>query len=340
MRNRLNTMEELLAGKESDPDCENGGNRRDLQSYRPLESPSKYRSHRSDCQHHCPGRLHRTLTCWYSRCYSWAGYVWDAMVGRLVSMYSLLLQGWKGVAAAALGRDNRENQAGERSYQRVAARLLGGVRASSTVRDQETQPCSSDSNSSGGDHEILSLESGDWECSSPETKTPRTPTPEAALRQVSPQHEQVRHPLKLVIPRAHTKFTNGNMSACRASPSSVYNYGSPLVSPSPSTTPRSPRLVCTTGSASPFRSPRLSPRAPSIIIGFGEEQLEQKVVLWGPAGSVCSLCGYTLENGEDVVTAPSCTDGIKVRGSRAGAYIGSLDGRDFYPPQGTHSDRS
>lgn len=34
--------------------------------------------------------------------------------------------------------------------------------------------------------------------------------------------------------------------------------------------------------------------------------------LSGPVGSQCSLCGYTLENGQGVLMAPSCVEGLKV----------------------------
>lgn len=71
-----------------------------------------------------------------------------------------------------------------------------------------------------------------------------------------------------------------------------------------STDPRTGGTVDATVFSSP--SPSSSPR-PSASNGTFKQ-----LVLWGPVGSQCSMCGFTLEEGQEVIMAPSCTEGIKV----------------------------
>lgn len=51
---------------------------------------------------------------------------------------------------------------------------------------------------------------------------------------------------------------------------------------------------------------------------------ESREVLSGAPGSQCSLCGYTLENGQHVLMAPSCMEGIKVRKCLLGCVCARL----------------
>lgn len=219
----------------------------------------------------------------------------------------------------------------------VSAYLRRGMKGitmmSWVVREQETRPCSSDSNSSGFDREALFLDAGDWEYVEEGGKRAWTPDTPPELQRHD-WRDQLARQVALDIPprpRVDTSATfQGSLriNTAAASPS-ICNFVTPVALPLPSVCSvsriRSARVVWSPRSS--VCSPRFSPRASTVVGEFsarGDQSDRQNEnttaiadaardsVLWGAAGSQCSLCGYTLENGQQVVMSPSCAEGMKV----------------------------
>lgn len=113
--------------------------------------------------------------------------------------------------------------------------------------------------------------------------------------------------------------------------------GSARIDKVPSTIPGHGRLqaiVATSPVATPMASPSSpgcsflggsSPSSPSpAVAGHPVHRVKSaQTKLWGPAGSQCSLCGLTIEDGDPVLTAPSCPESIKVSSKGLAFHQGS-----------------
>lgn len=208
---------------------------------------------------------------------------------------------------------------------------MKGIPTSAAFREQETQPCSTNSNSSGFDREALFLDAGDWEFMEEGGKRACTPEMRPDLhdwRGLLARQVSIQIPARPIVDMPAALRGNICIDPVAASPS-IYNIVTPVSLPPPSPCPlariRSPRVVWSPRSS--VCSPRFSPRAATVagVVGGREDHADcpnsntivvaasaADVVLWGAAGSQCSLCGYTLENGQRVVMSPTCVEGLKV----------------------------
>lgn len=80
--------------------------------------------------------------------------------------------------------------------------------------------------------------------------------------------------------------------------------GSSRIGKAASTTPERGRLQFFVAT-SPSETPLVSPSSPEPVSLYPSS-------LRGPAASQCSLCGNTLREGDEVLSAPTCSDSIKV----------------------------
>lgn len=85
---------------------------------------------------------------------------------------------------------------------------------------------------------------------------------------------------------------------------------SPTVTPLPSPSP--PRRRLAMAPAPPLRPSTLSATTPRNPAGAALGLGGGRIMLWGTGSQQCNLCGYTLEEGQEVVMAPECADSVKV----------------------------
>lgn len=176
----------------------------------------------------------------------------------------------------------------------------------------------------------FSLEAGDGECVEEAGRRHWNLQPDTPPELPHDGRGQLARRLKGSPPRIidATSRTLRDIHNHPASPN-IYRCVSPGAFSSPSPPPlartRSPSTVCSPRSS--VCSPRLSPRALTVA-GRDDSTADQSdrqnntttiaaaaardAVMWGASGSQCSLCWLPLENGQQVVMAPSCADGMKV----------------------------